>query len=296
MKKLLLILFTPFLMLSQDIDSLACQLSDGSFVESGWYGYDTGDNWCNICFCENGILGCSELACEPQDECELDTDEDGICEDDCPDEMPTLIFDCECSFSNPNTYTVFETTINEEFCEIWEECYCECINDINENGICDEEEEGCWENGEFYDVYSQLFVDQCNYYECVVSSGFFWSELMTIDGCGEDDCPCINPDWIDPFTMCPMIYDPVTGCDGVIYSNSCVAQAAGVTAWINDATNQITTLEWDCDIVECVAQLDPNCAYMTVWDPVCGCDEKTYGNPCEAENAGVTSWIKGTCS
>ena len=101
--------------------------------------------------------------------CVSDIDEDGICEDDCPDDMPILIFECECAFTNPNTYTVFETTVNEEFCEIWEECYCECINDVNENGICDEDD-------------------------------------LT-------DCPCINPEWIDPFAICPFIEDPVIGCD-----------------------------------------------------------------------------------
>jgi len=29
------------------------------------------------------------------------------------------------------------------------------------------------------------------------------------------------------------------------------------------------------------------------WNPVCGCDEKTYGNACVAENAGVTSYQQG---
>ncbi|WP_068593249.1 Kazal-type serine protease inhibitor domain-containing protein [Cochleicola gelatinilyticus] len=32
------------------------------------------------------------------------------------------------------------------------------------------------------------------------------------------------------------------------------------------------------------------------YDPVCGCNETTYSNPCAADRAGVTSWEKGTCN
>ena len=40
-----------------------CTLSGGGKVESGWSGNDTGDNHCNNCFCSNGALGCTKMAC-----------------------------------------------------------------------------------------------------------------------------------------------------------------------------------------------------------------------------------------
>lgn len=45
----------------------------------------------------------------------------------------------------------------------------------------------------------------------------------------------------------------------------------------------------------CVERIKEDCVCIKIYDPVCGCNNKTYGNACEAECASIMKYTKGEC-
>ena len=62
-----------------------------------------------------------------------------------------------------------------------------------------------------------------------------------ITSCSSEDKiedSCIDESIIEEFGVCIEIYQPVCGCDGITYPNSCYATTFnGVTSYINGACN-----------------------------------------------------------
>ena len=123
------------------------------------------------------------------------------------------------------------------------------------------------------------------------------------DLCGEGDgrgrC-AVRPD------ACPNIFAPVCGCDGTEYSNTCIAAATGVDAGPCPEVCEANALSCpegtycafplgcgqpqEEGVCEAVSQDCP-----AVFEPVCGCDGRTYGNACTAGAAGVNISAMGEC-
>ncbi len=112
---------------------------------------------------------------------------------------------------------------------------------------------------------------------------------------------------------CPRLWDPVCGCDGETYANDCERIRAGAQldyvgeCEASNVCGGIAGVPCDrgelCDLPpgSCgAADLQGVCVPIPevcpdVWDPVCGCDGRTYGNDCERLAAGVQLDHVGEC-
>lgn len=57
----------------------------------------------------------------------------------------------------------------------------------------------------------------------------------------------------------------------------------------------ICLLSFACKTNKCVEAQKTDCVCTMQYDPVCGCNNKTYSNACSAHCAGIKDYKKGEC-
>jgi hypothetical protein len=107
----------------------------------------------------------------------------------------------------------------------------------------------------------------------------------SVSDCENACITCIDESVIGTLD-CGADYEPVCGCNGRTYWNSCIAA---------DTDGVIDYTQGPC---ACPDEYIPNdeVACFDIYDPVCGCDNVTYSNECYAFYFnGITEWVPGEC-
>lgn len=116
---------------------------------------------------------------------------------------------------------------------------------------------------------------------------------------------------------CAEIFAPVCGCDGATYGNACEAAVVGVSVRSEGACPTDDEQKPCGGLAGFACPASESCKYTTgtcgaadqtgvcvsvpevcaeVFAPVCGCDEITYPNECEADRASISVLGAGECA